>query len=92
MTKNAPDSYISPAREEVGEKDPFKLERWSLIHGCVSPEEGNHHLVRAPYYEPTALKLEMDAMIQEQPNIKVIDSLLGHKAYHGRQHYQGCHF
>ncbi len=79
LDKNAPDSYICPEREEVGEKDPFKLERWSLIHGCVSPEEGNPYLVRAPYYEPTQLKLEMDAMIEEQPNIKVMIHCWGTK-------------
>ncbi len=79
LDKNAPDSYICPEREEVGEKDPFKLERWSLIHGCVCPEEGNNYLVRAPYYEPTQLKLEMDAMIEEQPNIKVMIHCWGTK-------------
>jgi hypothetical protein len=72
LDKNAPDSYISPEREEVGEKDAFKLERWSLIHGCVAPDKNNPYLIRAPYYEPTQLKLEFDAMIQEQPNIKVL--------------------
>ena len=79
LDRNAPDSYICPEREEVGEKDPFKLERWDLIHGCVSPEKGNPYLVRAPYYEPTQLKLEMDAMVEEEPNIKVMIHCWGTK-------------
>ncbi len=79
LDKNAPDSYICPEREEVGQKDPFKLERWDLIHGCVSPEPGNPYLVRAPYYEPTQLKLEFDAMVEELPNIKVMIHCWGTK-------------
>ena len=79
LDKNAPDSYICPERDEVGQKDPFKLERWGLIHGCVCPEKGNPYLVRAPYYEPTQLKLEMDAMVEEEPAIKVMIHCWGTK-------------
>jgi len=79
LDKNAPDSYICPSREEVGENDAFKLERWNLIHGCVCPDKENPYLVRAPYYEPTQLKLEMDAMVEEQENIKVMIHCWGTK-------------
>ena len=79
LDKNAPNSYICPEREEVGDKNPFKLQRWNLIHGCVSPEPGNPYLVRAPYYEPTNLKLEMDAMVEECENIKVMIHCWGTK-------------
>ena len=79
LDKTAPDSYISPSRDEVGSKNPFKLERWDLIHGCVSPEPGNAYVMRAPYYEPTQMKLEMDAMIEEHPNIKVMIHCWGTK-------------
>ena len=79
LDKNAPGSYICPERDEVGQKDPFKLERWDLIHGCVCPEEGNPYLVRAPYYEPQQLKLEFDAMVEELPNIKVMIHCWGTK-------------
>ena len=77
LDKNAPNSYLCPEREEVGEKDPFKIERWDLIHGCVAPED--RYLVRAPYYEPTQLKLEFDAMVEELPNIKVMIHCWGTK-------------
>ncbi len=77
LDKNAPDSYLCPTREEVGEKDAFKVERWDLIHGCVDPE--GRFLVRAPYYEPTQLKLEFDAMVEEEPNIKVMIHCWGTK-------------
>ncbi len=79
LDKNAPWAYICPERDEVGEKDPFKLERWDLIHGCVCPEEGHHCLVRAPYYEPQQLKLEFDKMVEELPNIKVMIHCWGTK-------------
>ena len=79
LDKNAPDSYIAPEREELGEKDPFKLERWSLIHGNVSHDKDDKYLVRCPYYEPTALKLELDAMVEEEPNIKVMIHCWGTK-------------
>ncbi len=73
LDKSAPESYISPSLDEIGEKAPVKLDRWSLIHGCVTPATSSEqYLVRAPYYDPNQLKIEMDLMIQEEPNIKVL--------------------
>ncbi|NLA85711.1 MAG: FAD-dependent oxidoreductase [Clostridiales bacterium] len=73
LDKSAPESYITPSLQEIGEKSPIKLDRWSLIHGCVTPSTASEqYLVRAPYYDPNQLKIEMDLMIQEEPNIKVL--------------------
>ena len=72
LDKNAPGSYISPSLEEIGETSQIKLDRWSLVYGCVARGDGDSYLVRAPYYEPNQLKLEMDMMVQELPNIKVM--------------------
>lgn len=73
LDKNAPDSYISPSLQEIGNTSAIMLDRWELIHGCTMARGAAHdRLVRAPYYEPTALKLEMDAMVQEEKNIRVL--------------------
>ena len=90
LDKSAPGSYISPSIEEAGDTSPIKLDRWSLIHGCVkfAPPTPNNPapapaddkcLIRAPYYEPNQLKLEMDLMIQEDPRIKVMFHCWGTK-------------
>ena len=71
LDKNAPGSYICPSLDELGETAPVKVDRWSLVHGCVSRGE-EQYLIRAPYYEPNQLKIEMDLMIQEEPRIKVM--------------------
>lgn len=72
LDKNAPGSYISPSLEDIGKNTPILLDRWSLVHGCISHDPNDKYLIRAPYFEPTQLKLEMDAMIQELPNIKPV--------------------
>ena len=73
LDKSAPGSYISPSLKEIGETSAIKVDRWSMVHGCLAPMVGSEqYLVRAPYYEPNQLKLEMDLMIQEEPNIKVM--------------------
>ena len=72
LDKSAPDSYICPSFDEIGDKMPIKLDRWSLVHGCVSHGEEDKYLVRAPYYEPNQVKLEMDLMIQEESRIRVM--------------------
>ena len=75
LDQNAPGSYISPAIEELGEESPIKIDRWSIVHGTVAGGPGRDfekHLMRAPYYEPNQLKIEMDLMVQELPNIKVM--------------------
>ncbi len=72
LDKNAPGSYISPSLADIGKKTPILVDRWSLVHGCTTMGPGEKSLVRAPYYEPNQLKLEMDAMVQELPNIKCL--------------------
>ena len=74
LDKNAPDAYISPRWEDVGKDDPALVDRWDLIHACVSDVQvpGKKILVRAPFYEPQQLKIEFDAMVQECPNIRTV--------------------
>ncbi len=74
LDKTAPTSYIAPGRDEIGTDPAIKLDRWELVHGCVTPNsaEGKPNLVRAPYYDPGQLKLEMDLMLQEQPAITMM--------------------
>lgn len=73
LDKSAPGSYICPSLDEIGEDSPIKLDRWSLIHGCTMYAGAlSDRLVRAPYYEPNQLKIEMDLMIEEEPRIKVM--------------------
>ena len=80
LDKSAPGSYIAPALSEIGDRSPIKLDRWSMIHGCVPPKtHAEQYLIRAPYYEPNQVKLEMDLMIQEEPRIKVMLQAWGTK-------------
>ena len=80
LDANAPDSYLSPRVEELSDRSRIKFNRWSLIHGTTSMgTEEEKYLVRAPYYEPTQLKLEMDAMVRELPNIRVLMHAWGTK-------------
>lgn len=73
LDKSAPEAYISPSLDEIGEDSPIKLDRWGLIHGCTMFKGApSDRLVRAPYFEPNQLKIEMDLMVQEEPNIKVM--------------------
>ena len=73
LDKSAPEAYISPSLDESGEDSPIKLDRWGLIHGCTMFKGApSDRLVRAPYFEPNQLKIEMDLMVQEEPNIKVM--------------------
>ncbi len=74
LDKSAPTSYISPNRDELGTGPAVKINRWELVHGCTANNsaDGSTILVRAPYYDPGQLKLEMDLMLQEQPAIKMM--------------------
>ena len=71
LDKTAPESYISPSLDEIGDDSPIKIDRWSLVHGCTTFSDPKT-LVRAPYYEASQLKIEMDLMIQEEPNVRVV--------------------
>ncbi len=80
LDKSAPTSYISPTLEEIGSKSVNKNKMWSMVHGCTAVDtDGQSYLVRAPYYDPNEVKLEMDAMIQEEPRIRVLFQSWGTK-------------
>ena len=72
LDAKAPESYISVKQKDIGKDTPILVDRWSLIHGCTTPGAGPKTLVRAPYYEPQQIKIEMDLMVQEQPNIQML--------------------
>lgn len=68
-----PNAVLGPDLSEIGRNDdPALLDAWSRIHGCVS-ESSPKRLVRAVYYEPNQLKIEMDKMLLEhQDSIRVM--------------------
>ncbi|MCQ2530474.1 MAG: FAD-dependent oxidoreductase [Lachnospiraceae bacterium] len=75
--KKIPNAVRGPEGEELGSTDPLLIDSWSAIHDCVSRGgfEGAKPscLVRAVYYEPNQLKIEMDKMLLEhKDSIKVI--------------------
>ncbi len=78
LDKTAPEAYIAPSFEDLGKTDPVLLHRWSSIHGNTNPGP-NDRIIRAPYFEPNQLKIELDLMIQEEPNIKVMIHCWGTK-------------
>ena len=69
LDKNAPGSYIGPALKYVGKDVPYVCDKYEPYEGCVNNRQEPHTPLRSMYIEPTQLKLEMDAMVQEQPNI-----------------------
>ena len=75
-----PNSMLGPALDRIGQDDdPALLHAWSRIHGCVSESEPNR-LVRAVYYEPNILKIEMDKMLLEhQDSIRIMCHCWGTK-------------
>lgn len=77
-----PGAVRAPSLEEIGQTDPLKLYAWSAIHDCVSrggfggckPSQ----LVRAVYFEPNQLKIEMDKMLLEhKDSIRVLCHSMG---------------
>jgi len=72
LDKNAPGSYIGPDLKYVGRDVPYVCDKYEYYEGCVNNREEPHTPLRSMYIEPTQLKLEMDAMVQEQPNIKAL--------------------
>ena len=60
-----PNAVLGPSPGIIGkDDDQALLDVWSRIHGCVSESEPKR-LVRAVYYEPNQLKIEMDKMLLE---------------------------
>ena len=64
-----PGAVRGPSLKDIGSRDPVMLDAWAAIHDCVS--RGGYEgakpscLVRAVYYEPNQLKIEMDKMLLE---------------------------
>ncbi len=75
-----PGALMGPALEKIGKDDDLALlHAWSRVHGCVSESEP-HRLVRAVYYEPNVLKIEMDKMLLEhQDAIRIMCHCWGTK-------------
>jgi len=60
-----PNAVLGPDLSKIGKDDDHALLNiWAKIHGCVSESEPKR-LVRAVYYEPNQLKIEMDKMLLE---------------------------
>ena len=65
-----PQAVKGPDLSKIGATDPALLHAWGAIHDCVS--RGGFGgakpscLVRAVYYEPNELKIEMDKMLWEE--------------------------
>lgn len=64
-----PGAVRGPTDKEIGCQDPALLYSWKAIHDCVS--RGGYggckdpQLVRAVYFEPNQLKIELDKMLLE---------------------------
>ena len=77
--QSIPNALLGPGLDEIGDNDPVKLLRWKAVHGCVA-EGDDPYLVRALYYEPTQLKIEMELMLLEHKDaIRVCYHSLGTK-------------
>lgn len=75
-----PNATLGPDLSKIGkDDDPVLLNIWSRIHGCVSESEPKR-LVRAVYYEPNELKIELDKMLLEhKDSIRVMCHCWGTK-------------
>lgn len=61
------DAVRGPSLDKIGSTDPLLLDAWRNIHDCVSRNVNSpNRLVRAVYYEPNQLKIEMDKMLLEE--------------------------
>lgn len=58
-----PQAVRAPGLADIGSQDPVLVDAWSAIHDCVSRSEPKR-LVRAVYFEPNQLKIEMDKMLR----------------------------
>ena len=68
-----PNAVLGPDLSKIGKDDDMVLlNTWSRIHGCISESEPKR-LVRAVYFEPNQLKIEMDKMLLEhRDSIRVL--------------------
>jgi len=70
--QSIPDAVLGPSLSKIGNTDPALVNAWKAIHGCVSESEPQR-LVRAVYFEPNQLKIEMDKMLlEEKDKIRVL--------------------
>ena len=70
LDKTAPNTVLGPRIEDLDKNNPMMVNRWSLWPSCTSPTaDGGRILARSLSYDPQELKIEMDLMVQEQPNI-----------------------
>ncbi len=70
--ESIPGAVLGPKKDQIGQTDPVLVNAWRAIHGSVSESEP-HRLVRAVYFEPNQLKIEMDRMLlEERDRIRVL--------------------
>lgn len=62
--ENIPDAVLGPDLKKIGSNDPVLIQQWGSVHGTVS-ESDPKRIVRAVYYEPNQIKIEMDKMLLE---------------------------
>ena len=79
LDKSAPGSVMGPSMEEAGSDNPILVDRWSRIFSCVRKRGDKAMLMRSPNYDPQQLKIEMDLMVQELPNIEILFDCWGTK-------------
>lgn len=90
--ENIPNAVLGPGLDEIGCTDPALINAWRAIHGTVSESEP-HRLVRAVYYEPNQLKIEMDKMLyEERERIKILYHCLGVKPIMENKQVKGVIF
>jgi len=89
-----PGAVLGPNFNEAGSINPMLIDRWSAIHDCVSRcDEVPKRVVRAVYYEPNQLKIEMDKMITEEgDSIRVYYHSWGTKPIIEGNHIKGVIF
>ncbi|MCI9150408.1 MAG: FAD-dependent oxidoreductase [Lachnospiraceae bacterium] len=62
-----PGAVRGPAMRRLGSTDPLLVDAWKNIHDCVSRNVNSpNRLVRAVYFEPNQLKIELDKMLLEE--------------------------
>lgn len=67
-----PNAVWGPDPEDAGSSDPAMLEAWGATSAFISKEEPRH-IIRAVYFDPTDLKIEMDHMLlEERDRIRVL--------------------
>ncbi|MCF0141815.1 MAG: FAD-dependent oxidoreductase [Parasporobacterium sp.] len=62
-----PGAVLGPDFDELGREDPEAITKWRPIFDTVSHcDDSNPRVVRAVYFEPNQLKIEMDKMLKEE--------------------------